>query len=223
MKRIVAVALLFAAGGLLLPGRARTAPKPAEVPTSWQLDIDYDPPKAILVSLPGKSKPQVFWYMRYTVTNNSNDEHVFVPNCVLYTNTGEIIPAGRNVPTTVFDAVKKLHNAPLLKDVTSITGSLLRGEDNAKDGVAIWPDFDPAAGEIDIFFGGLSGETAEVELPGGKTIEVTETDGFGNQRTVQKTKMLVSKTLHLHFAVPGEAASRLNTVAKLLDKEWVMR
>jgi hypothetical protein len=231
MKRIVA-SLLTVTGMFLPPGSAGTAPKPAEIPTHWQLDITYHPPKAIAVTLPGRSMPQVFWYVRYTVTNNTAEEIVFAPNFVLYTDTGEIHQAGKNVPTPVFDAIKKLYNAPLMRDVTTITGRILRGENNAKDGVAIWPDFDPKSGDIDIFIGGLSGETVECELPEENFIEATETDGFGNQRTVRKTTMLFSKTLQLRFAVPGEAASRLEATVRQVDvpdkeksgkEQWVMR
>jgi hypothetical protein len=223
MKRIAALGLLLVAAGGLLVGSARTAPKPSEVASSWQLDIDFQAPRAIAVSLPGREKPQLFWYVLYTVTNNTNDEQVFVPNFVLYTDTGEILQGGKSVPASVFDAIKARHKLSLLKDMTSITGHILRGDDNAKDGVGIWPDFDPNSGQFDIFVGGLSGETAEVSLPEGKTIQATEIDGFGKEQVVSKNKMIVSKTLRLHYAVPGEASARLNANVKLLEKEWVMR
>ncbi len=224
MKRIAVVLGLLAAAGYVLTGPAITAPpKPSEFPVSWQLDIDYQAPRPIMVTVPGQNKPQLFWYMTYTATNNTNEEQMFVPSFVLYTDTGEILPAGRNVPVAAVQAVRKLHRNPLLQEVSAVTGTILRGEDNAKDGVAIWPDFDPTAGKVDIFIGGLSGEVGIVKLPEGTTIKVTEPDGFGHETTVDKDQIIVSKTLRLRYAIPGEAKARLNTPASFVEKEWLMR
>ena len=73
-----------------------------------------------------------------------------------------------------------------------LTGKLLQGEDNAKSGVAIWRDFDAKAGAFDLLLGGLSGETAEIQLP--KPIEVVETDTDGKETVVLKSKAILSKT-----------------------------
>jgi len=215
------MAATMAAAVVLAVSPARTAPKPSKFPTSWELDIHLETPRAIDVTPTGQTQPQRFWYLRYTVANNSGKDRIFVPQWVLYTDTGQILRAGQKVPTTVFKAIKKLCGEPLLKDQSAMTGKLLQGEDNAKDGVAIWRDFDPDAGAFDVFIGGLSGETAEVKLP--KPIKVTEIDAEGKQVQVVKDKVVLAKTLHLRYSVPGEAAFRLNVRAKLLKRQWVMR
>lgn len=236
MRRYVAVMVLAAGGICALAlgqagGPATTAPttqptltgppKPTVVPLTWEFGIEYDELRPIAVKLLGRDKPQLFWYLRYTVTNRSDREHFFVPEFVLYTNTGQLLRAGRNTPTAVFFQIKKLHNDPLLKTQTSMTRKILLGQDNAKAGVGIWPDFDPNTGIVDVFIGGLSGETKSIALP--KPVQITETDLKGKKRTVSKSRLLLAKTLHLRYRVPGEAANRLHVRPKLLKKQWVMR
>jgi len=198
-------------------------PRPSEIPTSWELQFQIDnPPTAIVLTVPGKDKPQLFWYMRYTVTNHTGKDQVFIPDFTLYTDTGQLIRAGKGVHSSVFEAIKKLHNDVLLRDVTAMTGKLLQGDDNAKSGVAIWPDFDPKAGAFDIFVGGLSGEAAEIILP--KPIQVSDIDvKTGKRHTVTKSKLVVTKTLRLRYAIPGGAPSRRFTPVKPIGRDWVMR
>lgn len=221
MKSIAGVIALVAIAVAIAATPVRSAPKPSPVPVNWQLDIRHDPPRAFMVKLPGRRNPQLFWYFRYTVTNDTGQEVSFVPEFVLYTDTGQVSRDGQGVPTAVFKAVKKLHNDPLLKDRTGMTGRLLQGEDHAKDGVAIWRDFDPKAGAFDVFIGGLSGETAEIKLP--KPIQVAELDSKGNEVYVQKDRIVISKALNLRYSIPGEAAWRSSAKIKLLKRQWVMR
>ena len=200
---------------------AGTYPKPDVVPLDWEFKIELDSLRSIPVRLAGKKGDQLFWYLRYTVTNLSKADHIFVPEFVLYTDTGQVIRAGQRTPTSVFAAIKKLHNDPLLKTQTSMTRKVLIGQDNAKASVAIWPDFDPNAGSIDIFIGGLSGETRAIHLP--KPVQAVEMDWRGSKKTVSKTRLLLAKTLRLRYAVPGEKSGRRHVRPPLVKKEWVMR
>jgi len=218
MRTTIAIVL---AALVLAVSPARTAPQPSEIPTSWQLDLDLATPRAIDVVLPGRTTPQRFWFLRYTVTNRTEQDRIFVPDFILYTDTGQILRAGSRVPSAVFREIQKLYNDPLLKDMTGMTGKLLQGEDNAKDGVAIWTDFDPQAGAFDIFMGGLSGETVQVKLP--TPIQVVEIDARGNEQTVEKDSVILSRTLRLQYGIAGEAAARAYVEPKLLQRDWVMR
>ena len=214
---------LVAGAAVCLPGgpTAWTAPRPSDIPLSWQLEFDYQDPQAIQLSLPGSSGPATFWFIRFRITNRTGQDQIFVPDFVLYTDTGQVLHAGRKVPSAVFDAIKQIYNDPLMKEMTAMTGKFLQGEDNAKEGVAIWTDFDPAAGAFDIFVGGLNGESAEVQLP--VPVTVTEMDYTGQTKTVTKEKLVLTKTLQLSYAIPGEAAARGRTKAKPTAKQWVMR
>ena len=221
MKRLAVKVVSAAMATALVAGAGQSAPKPSPIPIKWELDIRVEPIKAIEVRLPGSDNPQLFWFIRYTLVNDTGQDILFVPDFVLYTDNGQILRAGQQVPTAVFKAVKQLYNDPLMKDMTAMTGKLLQGEDNAKEGVAIWRDFDPKAGGFDIFIGGLSGESAEIKLP--TTIKVVELAADGEEKTVETDTAIITKTLDLQYGVPGEAAARNHATPKLLDRRWVMR
>ncbi len=219
MKRHAAVALAaMIAVGI---GAALCAPKPAEIPTHWQLEASFADFLPIQVTLGGEDSPRTFWYMRYKITNNTGQDRVFVPEFILYTDTGQVLRAGRNIPASVFQAIKEVANDPLLLDLADMAGRLLQGQENAKDGVAIWEDFDPNAAAFDVFVSGLSGETVEITLP--KPIRVVETDAFGKQTEVVKDKIILAKTLKRSYRIPLEAADRSRAALNLTEEEWVMR
>lgn len=213
MTAIVIVAVMMT----VTSDRAYTAPKPTPLPTKWEFDFKFEPPQPIKVYLMGRAEPKLFWYLRYTITNNTPNDQIFTPEFTLYPDTGKLLVA--TAPIEVFKAIKKHHNDPLLKRDTA--GRILRGADNAKKGVAIWPDFDPEAGAFDIFVGGLSGEIVVVELP--KPVVVTVIDPEGGTRKVKKNSLELSKTLRIGCNVPGEAAARIRVRVKVTSRTWVMR
>ena len=98
-----------------------------------------------------------------------------------------------------------------------MAGPLLRGADNAKDGVAIFTDIDPEAGEFDIFVGGLSGEIWSVTPP---TPVITTSYGG---KTTTKTSVTLSKTLQMKYKLPGEAAARGSITPEKVAETWIMR
>ena len=226
MKAAAMMTALIA--GVLCTAQAGTAPVPLEVPATWQLDMVVQPPTPIQVRLPGETKATTFWYVLYSVMNRYRDpatrraaEQLYVPDFSLYTDTGQLLRAGRKVPGVVFEAIKKRHQNPLLKDMVSITGKLLYGEDNAKDGVAIWRDFDHKAGKVDVFIGGLSGEIVDVKLP--TKVKITKADKDGNPVIKETDTVRMTKTLQMTYKVVTEPAAREFGKATLLTKKWVMR
>lgn len=219
MRGLAGLAIL-AVVTALTSGLAHSAPEPSIVPVAWQFDVDYQSPMSIQLRLPGETQVQTYWYVLYTVTNNTGEDRYFVPNLTLYADTGQIIRAGRGVSPAVFDAIKRRHNNPLLKDPTSINAPLLQGEDNAQDGVAIFRDIDPKARSFEIYFAGLSGETVTVKLP--VPIETVE-EADGKTEKVTKDSIVLRKTLQLSYGLPGEAAARLTNPPRLLASQWVMR
>lgn len=229
MSRVVMNSVFLAA--LVAPAAAAgagSAPVPLEVPAVWQLEIDTELLQPIDVQLPGDSHTTTFWYLRYTVVNRQRDaktqrptEQLYIPDFALYTDSGELLRAGRKAPAAVFMAIKKKHNNPHLKDMVSITGKLLFGEDNGKDGVAIWPDFDKKSGKVKVFIGGLSGEQITIPLP--KPVKVKKTDKDGKTTIVETDKLRLTKTLELTFTLIGDPKARKYTRSVLTRKRWVMR
>jgi len=228
MRIITAVLILASVVSAAYGGSEGKAPIPLEVPAKWQLNIEVQNPKPIHVRLAGDKKPTLFWYVLYTVTNRYRNpvthkptEQSFAPEFTLYTSTGNLLRAGKKTRGEVYDAIKKRHQNPLLKDMVSITGKLLFGHDNSKDGVAIWRDFDPKAGAIEIFIGGLSGETFDMKLP--KPVDVTRTDSRGKTTTEKTDFLRLTKTYQLSYKVPGQGKARLHLPVKLVKKKWILR
>jgi hypothetical protein len=221
MKNLASAALCGLAVLALLCASAATAPKPQDVATKWELGFESNQPRPIRLQVPGEKTLSTFWYIPYTVTNQTDDEQIFVPEFVLYTDTGQILQAGKNVPSVVFTAIQKELNEPLLKDMVDISkGSFLRGANNARQGVMIFTDIDPEAGSFDIFVGGLSGETVKIQPPNPIGVE-TRVDG--NKRVEMKSEVFLSKTRKLHYSLPGEASARFTTPPILESDTWVMR
>ncbi|MCE5327626.1 MAG: hypothetical protein LLG01_14565 [Planctomycetaceae bacterium] len=223
MRRLVTVALLAAIVATLTVNMAHSEPpKPSEAQFKWQFDFRYDPPRPIQVTLPGEKTKRTFWYVIFTVTNRTGVDRSYVPAFELYTDTGQLMAAGRNTPTFVFNKIKELHNLPLLVTMTSlIDKTLLQGEDNARHSVAVWQDIDPAAGGFDIFVGGLSGETAVVKLP--QPVKTMQYDSRGQAKEVMTDQLLLTKQLQLTYKLPGEASARVYNPAVFAGKQWVMR
>jgi len=227
MKRTLVLAAMLV-GLFSVAPQAITAPEPSEVPITWEFGFDFTAPQPITVILPGQKTPTTFWYMLYTVTNMNRDlntgrgaDHNFIPEFTMFTDNGQVALSDRRLAAGVFEAIRKRHNNPLLKEHAEIGGTLKYGRDNAKDGVAIWPDFSNKTGSFDVFVGGLSGETDELKLP--RPVTVTELDANGVETPSVKYKIILHKALRLNFKVKGEMGSRLYTTTKFQSKNWVLR
>ena len=224
MRTTVLSVLLAGLCVALCVGPAETAPKPSLIPASWQLNIELTEPLAIEVDAPRGGGRKAYWYVRFTTTNHTGQDQLVIPEFMLYTSTGQLLRSDKDVPAAIFRKIKNRHNEPLLNKMTGMTGKMLQGDDNAKMGVAIWPDFDHTAMSFDIFIGGISGETVEIELP--KPIQVTRIEGHGKDaRKIVETKktLILSKTLHLEYAVSTDPAARTRIAPRLVKKEWLMR
>lgn len=197
------------------------APQPDAANDGWEFGIQYGAPQSIMVTLPGDSKPQLYWYISYTVTNDTGEDRYFTPEISLFTNTGQEVKAGEGVNPAVFTQIKKVLGNDLLIDRTQMSGKLLQGEDNAKEGVAIFKDFDAQAGSFSIFFGGLSSNSQKVKLP--EPIKVQKVDASGKLVEVTTDEVTLYKTLKLEYLIGGSAGNRANAKVEFLGKEWVMR
>jgi hypothetical protein len=221
MRYCVAILAVGLAVAFVSVAPSAPPPQPEAVPASWELDFESQTPQMISLKMPGEAGPRTFWYVLYTVANSTEKAQIFVPDFLLYTDTGQIARAGKGVPAAVFEAIQKRHNNPLLVDIAAVTGRILPGEDNTKDSVAVWSDFDPKARGFDIFVAGLSGEEVSVALPA--PVKVTVRKDGGEKVQVTRTEIVLAKTLRLAYKLPGEAAARGRTKPRLLEKQWVMR
>jgi hypothetical protein len=186
------------------PAVAQHDPRePSRTPVSWELNFKYGPVERVYVDVDGKSTP--FWYIRYTVTNNSGKDVLFTPSFELVSDQGVVQQGFKDVPNSVFDKIKSLYKNSLLMSPTDIYGKLLQGEDNAKDGVIIFSDIDHNSRNFKLFVMGLSGET---------------TDKVVNPVTGKP--VLLQKTLELDINIPGQAINE-QPVSKVTSSNWVMK
>jgi len=191
------------------------APEPAIIQRSgeWTLSVTFTQPEQIVMRLGAAGRAQRFWYTILSVTNNTDEDVDFYPQCDMMTDAFQIIPAGRSVSPNVFEQIKIRHQNtyPFLEPLEHVGDRILQGEDNAKDIAIIWPDFDAQAKNVKFFITGLSNETAVVNHP-------VERDQAG-----QPIKVYLRKTLELSYDLTGEPAFRLGANVVYKGERWVMR
>lgn len=193
-------------------GRARDFPRPSVYPIAWELKFEHDKPKRIVVEVPGQTAPVAYWYLAYTVTNETDKEQLFLPVFELVTRDGRVIRSDQNIPKRVFDRIKEVERKQFLEPFTSVGGEIRLGEDEARDGVAIWVEPTARMGTFDIFVQGLSGETQPLNDEKGQPVLAKD----GKPITLRKT-------LQLTYQVPGDEVYPAQD--RLLEKgsDWVMR
>lgn len=179
-------------------------PKPSPYPTSWELDFEYGKPTRIEVQDAGSNAPRAYWYLPYQVTNNTGNEQPFLPAFELVTEDGRVIRNDINIPRAVFEAIKKREGAQYMEPAALIAGKLRIGPDEAKDGVAIWPEPTPEMGQFSIYVSGLSGEIAIVKGPTTRPV-------------------ILHKTLQLNYLVRGDEVYPGEDEVNENPKQWVMR
>ncbi len=217
--KAAAVGLTLAMLFLVAGDSSGRIPRPSVTEENWQLEFEFKALEPIQLEVAGERR--TYWYLRYTVINRTGDDRPFTPDFTLYSERGELHQAGFQVPHQAYEIIRKRHNDPLLRTPVGMMGKLLQGEDNAKHGIAIWPDFDAESGFVDIFVGGLSGEVQEIPLP--KPIKKTLRLPDGKTKEITKRTLILSKTLNLRFKIAGEVAARHRAEPELVFGKWVMR
>jgi len=189
-------------------------PKPAVVqkPGDWTANVLYtNPQQIVLKTADGKSLR--YWYIIITVTNRTSREVNFYPRCEVLTDTFQLITAGNGTPDEVFNAIKQRHSStyPFIELLETASTQLLVGNDNAKDILIVWPDFDMQAKGIKIFINGLSSEIAVIDHPVQK------------QESGQPEKIFLRKTLKLDYDLGGDPLFRNETTLDFFSQSWIMR
>lgn len=211
MRGVVAVAIAAASVGVAARSVAiAAAPEPDPVPRRWQLDVKVGPLRVTTVDAP-RIGPRTYYYLTYRVTNNSGQDLLFAPSFELATDHGERRRSGRDVPAEVTRALLERLGNPLIQDQISILGMMLQGEENAKDGLVIWPANDLKADEVVIYGSGFSGESATLEMP--------------DPTTGQPRQVVLRKTLMVRYKLPGDLRTDVPGQRELppFENRWIMR
>lgn len=172
-------------------------PRPSPYPVSWELTIEVRTPKRVVVD------DRAYWYLTYSVKNETGQERIFLPRFEVLTPDGTVARADRLIPLKVFQTVQRLEGIPFLEQANQISGEIRLGEDEMRDGVAIWPEASAEDREFTVFFSGFSGEAVKVPGPDGE--------------------LTLFKTLRLDYHIPGDAKFRQFNEVREVGRSFVMR
>lgn len=203
---------------------------PSPIPISWEIDFKFEDLRRMEVQLPGEDEPQIYWYLVYTATNTSVRTVRFVPTMQLVTEDLQVLKPDRGISKLVFDKIKALYATkyPYLVHPTPALGDLLTGDDNARESVAIWRQFDLKVNHFTLYVAGLSGETRFVRNPAydpskPETKKVVGPDGHEREVDVNPRNFALRKTLEIRYALPGSPQMRPLVEPKRLGVRWIMR
>lgn len=216
MRSMVSRTFVIAALALfMVAGLASAAPQPSPYPIAWELKFDAGKPKRIVVVPMGGNKAEAFWYLPFAVTNLGSQEQRFLPVFEMMTADGKVVRSDDKIPVNVLEEIKRVEANPELEAMTQIAGTIKVGEENVREGVAIWREPTPEMGHFTIFVSGLSGESIILKDDKGNPV-MKEVDG-------RKLPVVMRKTRKLDYHVPGDARLRGNDPANAVDATWVMR
>jgi hypothetical protein len=217
--------LALCLGLAALPSLARAGdfPEPSPYPVSWELKFEHSGPKRIVVTIPNVGN-RAFWYITYSVTNDSKDDQAFLPEFTMVTKDGRTIRSDQGVPFKVFEAIKRREGKEFLLPPSKVAGTLRVGEDQARDGVAMWPEPMAEMGSFSIFVGGLSGETVTMKMVDGKPVKVKPENISQELKGVKDEDVLIlRKTLQLNYVVFGDDIFPGMDEVNVRPEQWVMR
>ena len=184
---------------------------------SWQLDFRFHDLQRIDVRLPGDRHATSYWYMLYTVTNNTGRDVEFYPTFELVTDTMQVVTAGDEISPSVYDAIRGRHKKmyPFFRTPIDASGKVLQGADNARTSVAVFHDFDANASSLKVFVAGLSGE---IERLGNPVYDENQPESAQNRRF-----FTLRKTLAIGYDLPGDPQTRRSAEPMRRGWDWVMR
>ena len=226
MRLAVASLLCLSLCFTAAPAFAGDYPEPSPYPISWELTFDHGKPRRVVVQLPGVGT-RAFWYMTYTVVNSTDEDRMFLPVFELVTKDGKVHRSDKGVPLRVFEEIKRQERAkfPFLEPHYKVTQTPLRvGEDQAKDGVAIWPEPMSEMGSFSIYVSGLSGETVTMKMVDGRPVRVKpENTAMELKGVPEKDVIVLRKTLQLNYVVYGDEVFPGLDEVNVKPETWVMR
>ncbi|HEY2585727.1 MAG TPA: hypothetical protein VGI81_08190 [Tepidisphaeraceae bacterium] len=210
MRQVLALALIAAVAPLFVavavPSASAKAPEPSIYPIAWQFDFKHGAPRRIVVD----NTP--YWYVTYTVTNNTGQEQEWRPEFTMMTNEGKLVKSDRDIEPGVFDKIKAIEGGRFLQPRLQVVGPLRQGPDQAKDSVAIWKEPQPRMGSFKIFIGGLSGEFV-----------ILKDDNGNEKKGPDGLPVILHKTLQLDYQVIGDERNPQTHDLQELGQKWVMR
>ena len=203
LKMALCGVLMLGAGSVALQV-AEAYPKPGLIHKSWVFDYTSEKPRFISVK-DANGNTNWYCYITYKVVNNTQLERTLIPEFTMASDHGDIRPAGKGVPYKVYAAISKSVNNKYMESPVNVVGKILRGEDFAKESVAIWPMFKHDVDEVNIFVSGLSGETQSIKHP------------------LTRKPVVMVRTLMQTYKIPGTVVNYHKQVVLDHETKWIMR
>jgi hypothetical protein len=228
----LSIGLVAATGGPQGAGPQDTGmgPQPSTFPASWELEFKFLDPQRIEVAPPGSDRPEVYWYIVYTVINPGPRAQRFFPMFQIVTEDLQVFDTDVGISPRVFEAIRGRHKIThkYLVEPTKVIGALLSGDDNARESVAIWRNIDLSIVSFKVYVAGLSGETQFVPNPGydpsrPETELVRGPDGSQRKVATNPRHFTLRKTLEISYTLPGSPAARPGVTPVRGQVRWIMR
>ena len=223
---------------------AQATPEPSAVPESWELSLAPSLPMRIQVNL--GSGVRTYWYILYTVTNNTSQDVDFHPEVARVSEIESEVPADEatsmpekasrisvepaivGLHPKVFAAIKRRHakTHPFLVEPVKAITRLRVGKDNALTSVIVFPDLNPRVSKFTVYFGGLSGERVIKRNPAYRSLQATgggKAKAAGGQDEKNPKFFVLRKTLAMPYTLPGDERTRRYATPALGRMGWVMR
>lgn len=182
------------------------APRPKLFSRSWQIKFVWHTPTRLfhMTGTDGHARLEKYWFLTYTIINNTRRDLYFAPAFELRMANGRIISPVVGITPRLYKSVERATGNPFLIDPDMVSGKLLQGADNAKDSFVIFRGVPSGMRGFQVFVSGLSGETAVQKNP------------------LTGKPVVLHKTLVLDYHISGHA---INVTPKpvLVKKYWVMR
>jgi hypothetical protein len=221
---VVVAAVVLAAGAMGVPSgvwpveAAHGRVLQATASQAWQLDLQISPLRIAQVEV-AKGDVRAFYYLTYTVTNNtSRDLRLFAPSWELMTGDGTITRSGRDVPGSVVAQLKaKVSSGDQVGDVVDqieIIGPLMQGKENARRGLVVFAASSLRPTDLSVFAAGFSSETQEYIPPAPVARE-------GGKET--RDPVILRKSRMIRYFAPGDLTGRGDEPLSQVEATWVMR
>ena len=123
----VLAGFIIAVSIFAITGTTSAYPTPATVPYRWELEYKPGDLRLYVDPIDGR----VYWYTTYKVINRTGEDQTWAPSFVLYTDEGEILTSGRDVPTRIEGTIRQLLGNDLLLTQNEAIGDLFHGKEHA--------------------------------------------------------------------------------------------
>lgn len=211
VSRMFGCSIALTAVGLLPLAAASAvlmAPEPDAIPRRWQLDVKAG--ELRLAQFPqADGSVKSYFYLTYRVTNHTGEDILFAPGFELANGEGEVIRSGRGVSIEAANTIQQNLQNAYLEDQISVLGMLLQGDENAKEGIVIWPANQLHLSEVTVYAAGFSGE---VKIQPAK-----------DPKTGESVAYPLYKSMMIRYKLPGDLDSHGSEPFAPDETKWIMR